>query len=207
MNLNLAAPLSVMLATEGWNMKRAGRDYHGGLDLRAPVGTPVRAASSGVVVKAGPYSDTPGLTVELDHGDGMLTRYLHLSRLDAQTGQRVSKGQQIGLSGFATSPHVHFDAWVATPKLYEYVQRFGSPTTGFTVTQNFGGKLWVKVPAEPLAPMSYQDDVVAAAKAANVKLYSPLSRNALLILLAMGLTGYLVYRRFSAPSAQPSLTA
>lgn len=200
MNLSLSAPLSVMLATEGWNMARAGRDYHGGVDLRAPVGTPVRAASSGTVVRAGTYSDTPGFAIELDHGDGMLTRYLHLSRMDVKTGQRVSRGQLLGLTGFATSPHLHFDSWVSMPKLPEYVATFGSPTTGFTVTQTFGGKLWVKVPSEPLAPMSYQDDVLKAARAANVKLYSAFRSSPILILGGLGLVGFLIYRHFTQAS-------
>jgi murein DD-endopeptidase MepM/ murein hydrolase activator NlpD len=203
MNLNLSPPLAMMLATEGWAFNRAGRDYHGGVDLRAPVGTPVRAASSGVVVKAGTYSDTPGFAVELDHGDGALTRYLHLSRLDVRAGQSISRGQLLGLSGHASSDHLHFDTWVTTPKLYEYVQRFGSPTTGFTVTQNFGGKIWVKVPSEPLAPMSYQKDVIDKARATNVKLYSatPLKTFALLALLGVG--AWAAYLYFDRPRALP----
>lgn len=200
MNLALSPPLASMLATEGWSHARAGRDYHGGVDLRAPVGTPVRAASSGTVVRAGTYSDTPGFAIELDHGDGMLTRYLHLSRMDVKAGQRVSRGQLLGLTGFATSPHLHFDSWVSMPKLPEYVSRFGSPTTGFTVTQNFGGKLWVKVPSEPLAPMSYQDDVIAAARATNVKLYSLIRSNPILVFGGLGLVGFLAYRYFTEPT-------
>jgi murein DD-endopeptidase MepM/ murein hydrolase activator NlpD len=192
-----------MLVTQGWSSVRAGRDYHGGVDLRIPVGTPVRAASSGTVILARGYSDTPGLSVELDHGDGVLTRYLHLSRLDVSAGQRVSSGQILGLSGFATTPHVHFDTWVAVPKLPEYVSRFGAPTTGFTITQTFGGKIWVKVPSEPLAPMGYTPAVVNAARDTNVKLYSTSPLRVVLTLGALGLVGFLVYRHFtSATSGQ-----
>ena len=199
MNLSLAAPLAVMGATEGWAMARAGRAYHGGVDLRAPVGTQVRASSSGTVVKAGAYSDTAGLAVEIAHGDGMLTRYLHLSRLDVSTGQKVSRGQLLGLTGFATSPHLHWDAWVEPGRLSEYVAKFGKPTTGFPVTQTFGGKLYVKVPAEPLAPMGYQADVIAAAQAANVKLYSASPWMAVFAVALLGVGAFAAYRYFKTP--------
>jgi murein DD-endopeptidase MepM/ murein hydrolase activator NlpD len=203
MNLFLAAPLSLMKATEGWSASRAGRAYHGGVDLRIPVGTPVFASSGGTVVRAGPYSDTPGLSVELDHGDGMLTRYLHLSRLDVKAGQRVSRGQRLGLSGFATTPHLHWDSWVALSKLPEYVRTFGAPTTGFAVKQTFGGKVWVKVPAEPLAPMGYEADVIAAAKATGVKLYS-MWRNPMILVGLVGILGVGAYWYFGRPALPPS---
>lgn len=205
-NLNLKAPLASMLVTEGWNHARAGRAYHGGVDLRAPVGTPVSAAASGTVRYVGTYRDTPGTAIELVHDDGMLTRYLHLSQANVKAGQKVSRGQRLGLTGFATSPHLHFDAWVPPSKLGEYTSKFGSPTTGFAVTQGFGSIKYVKVPAEPLAPMGYQADVIAGAKAANVKLYSALRDTRLLfavLLLAGG--SYAAYRYFKPISSSPSL--
>jgi murein DD-endopeptidase MepM/ murein hydrolase activator NlpD len=203
-NLDLAAPLASMLSTEGWGMPREGRPYHGGVDLRAPVGTVARAASSGTVVFGGQYADGSGGAVELDHGDGVATRYLHLSRVDVKSGQRVSRGQQLGLTGFAVSPHLHWDTWVEVPKLYEYVQRFGKPTTGFTVTKAFGPKTFVKVPAEPLAPMSYQADVIAAAQKYGVKLYSASTLKTVALLALLGVAAYAGWtfyerRRRSAP--------
>jgi murein DD-endopeptidase MepM/ murein hydrolase activator NlpD len=207
-NFSLKAPLAMMFATEGFAHTRAGRDYHGGVDLRAPVGTPVSAAASGTVRFVGTYSDTPGTAIELVHDDGMLTRYLHLSQANVKAGQRVSAGQALGRTGFATSPHLHADAWVPPSKLGEYVSKFGTPTTGFTVTQGFGNTKYVKVPFEPLAPMSYQQDVIDSAKKHNVKLYSPLRDTRLLLavlLLAGG--GYAAYRYFKASPSSPSLPA
>jgi murein DD-endopeptidase MepM/ murein hydrolase activator NlpD len=197
-NLDLAAPLASMLSTEGWGSIRGGRapdNLHASIDLRAAVGTPVRAVSNGTVIFGGQYADGSGGAVELNHQDGMITRALHLSRVDVKTGQHVSVGQQIGLSGAPPRspnlPHVHFDAWVAMPMLPQYVGRFGLPTGGFQQSKVWGNTLYYKVPVEPLAPMSYQADVVDLAKRYNVKLYSPV--RSLLVLGALGVTGLFIY--------------
>jgi murein DD-endopeptidase MepM/ murein hydrolase activator NlpD len=208
MNLELAAPLRSMLATEGYGMTRSadtgGTRVHGGVDLRAAVGTPAYAASSGTVIFGGQYADGSGGAVELDHGDGMVTRYLHLSRVDVKSGQSISRGQQLGLTGFAVSPHLHFDAWVITPKLYEYAQRFGTPKGGFTLTKTWPRGVYVKVPAEPLAPMSYQQDVIDAARAFNVKLYSLSPMKLVFVLGLLGGLGYATYRYFTRSVSTPS---
>jgi Peptidase family M23 len=83
---------------------------HRGLDFRARTGTPVAAANSGVVVLAQNLFYEGGFVV-IDHGQHFMTIYMHLSRIDVEVGQRVSKGQRIGLSGATgrvTGPHVHF---------------------------------------------------------------------------------------------------
>lgn len=182
----LASPLASVLVTEGWGHPRAGR-LHGGLDMRAPVGTPVYAAASGRVLFAGDYADGSGGAVELDHGNGVATRYLHLSRVDARKGQTVRAGDQLGASGFAKSPHLHFDVWVRAGELLErFTARFGAPKGLGDSRRKFGGVEFVKVPGEPLVPRaSYQADVVAKATEYGVRLWSPLFEAPTLVALAL----------------------
>jgi murein DD-endopeptidase MepM/ murein hydrolase activator NlpD len=88
--------------------------WHEGLDLGAPVGTPVHATARGVVVKAG-YSGSYGLLVEIDHGNGLSTRYGHLSRLDVQLGDRVARDDligEVGATGRVSAPHLHYEIHV-----------------------------------------------------------------------------------------------
>ncbi len=83
---------------------------HKGMDFRAPVGTVVRASNSGVVVLAQPlYYE--GNCVVIDHGLGLYTVSMHLSRIDVREGQHVSTGEPLGLSGATgrvTGPHLHW---------------------------------------------------------------------------------------------------
>jgi len=82
---------------------------HQGLDFRVPSGTEVAAANSGRVILARPMF-FEGNWVVIDHGQGLLTLYLHLSKFSVKEGDQVSKGQPIGLSGGtgrATGPHLH----------------------------------------------------------------------------------------------------
>lgn len=82
---------------------------HQGLDFRVPSGTPVAAVNSGRVILAGPLF-FEGNCVMIDHGQGLLTLYLHLSKFSVKKGDDVKKGQEIGLSGGtgrATGPHLH----------------------------------------------------------------------------------------------------
>lgn len=87
----------------------AVQSTHQGLDFRVPIGTPVAAVNSGTVILAQSlYFE--GNCIVIDHGQGLLTLYLHLSEMRVQEGERVVKGQQIGLSGGtgrATGPHLH----------------------------------------------------------------------------------------------------
>jgi len=82
---------------------------HQGLDFRVPSGTPVAAVNDGRVILARPLF-FEGNCVVIDHGQGLLTLYLHLSKFSVKEGDDVSKGQPIGLSGGtgrATGPHLH----------------------------------------------------------------------------------------------------
>jgi murein DD-endopeptidase MepM/ murein hydrolase activator NlpD len=82
---------------------------HQGLDFRVPTGTPVSAVNSGTVILAQSlYFE--GNCIVIDHGQGLLTLYLHLSEMSVKAGDHVAKGQQVGLSGGtgrATGPHLH----------------------------------------------------------------------------------------------------
>lgn len=87
---------------------------HPGLDIAAPMGTPIRAAAAGRVLVAA-YSGGYGYLVVIDHGNGMATAYAHQSRLASTAGQTVAQGQVIGYvgsTGFSTGPHVHFEVRV-----------------------------------------------------------------------------------------------
>ncbi|MGB9803548.1 MAG: peptidoglycan DD-metalloendopeptidase family protein [Desulfofundulus sp.] len=92
---------------------RWGR-LHTGMDIAAGTGTPVRAAESGRVTSAG-WDGGYGLAVDVYHGDGVVTRYAHLSRVEVRVGQRVERGQllgRVGSTGLATGPHLHFEVLV-----------------------------------------------------------------------------------------------
>ncbi len=85
------------------------QSMHQGLDYAVPQGTPVSAANAGTVLLAS-FLYFEGNCVVIDHGQGLLTLYLHLSEMKVKAGDRVEGGQQIGLSGGtgrATGPHLH----------------------------------------------------------------------------------------------------
>ncbi|HEX6605717.1 MAG TPA: M23 family metallopeptidase [Chloroflexia bacterium] len=85
--------------------------FHKGLDIKAPMGTPVHATQTGIVSQAG-WSDVYGRMVMIDHGAGWSTLYGHNSKLLVSVGQRVVKGQVIaysGSTGMSTGPHIHYE--------------------------------------------------------------------------------------------------
>jgi murein DD-endopeptidase MepM/ murein hydrolase activator NlpD len=86
---------------------------HTGIDIAAPKGTPVTAVAEGMVTFAGQRSGY-GNVVEIDHGNGYMTRYAHNSAILARPGQRVRVGDAIaeaGSTGRSTGSHVHFEVW------------------------------------------------------------------------------------------------
>ena len=88
-----------------------GRERHDGIDLAAPVGTPVRTARAGKVLYAGEQKGY-GLIAVVDHGEGLMTLYAHNRDLRVKTGQRVRDEQVIatvGESGRTSGPHLHFE--------------------------------------------------------------------------------------------------
>ena len=116
-------PMSTWNVTSNFGY-RWGR-LHGGTDVGVPIGTTVRASRSGQVTTAG-WVGGYGNCVMIDHGDGVMTVYGHLSQVLVSVGQYVDQGQQIALSGNtgrSTGPHLHFEVRVngsptdATPYL------------------------------------------------------------------------------------------
>ena len=102
------APISDVFGTQRiFNGKTSS--WHQGLDFRVPSGTPVMAMNDGTVLLARPlYYE--GDFVVVDHGQGLLTLYLHLSEFKVKEGQQVKRGEELGLSGAtgrATGPHLH----------------------------------------------------------------------------------------------------
>lgn len=109
---------------------------HSGLDIAAPIGTPIYAAADGTVIDAGPASGF-GLWVKLKHDDGTETIYGHVNDFSVQPGQRVSAGEQIatvGNRGQSTGPHLHFEVHDASGVKVDPAQWLS--TRGVAVTWN-----------------------------------------------------------------------
>jgi len=86
---------------------------HTGLDFPSPVGTEIHAAAGGVVRTAEMHPEY-GLMLEIDHGNGLMTRYGHTSKILVKVGDLVKRGQvvaDVGTTGRSTGPHVHFEVW------------------------------------------------------------------------------------------------
>lgn len=116
---------------------------HDGIDISAPIGTPVEAALSGVVLAAGNTDfvrDSQGRRcysfgkwVMLVHGNGLNTMYAHLSEIDVAKGQSVGTGQVLGLSGmtgYATGPHLHFGVYATEGTEVITLRQFRGATIG-----------------------------------------------------------------------------
>lgn len=89
--------------------------HHGGIDIAAPIGTPIQSAADGEVISAGPASGF-GQWVRVRHDDGTTAVYGHIETYSVHVGQRVTAGQQIatvGNRGQSTGPHLHFEVWDA----------------------------------------------------------------------------------------------
>ncbi|AQA00987.1 peptidase M23 [Sphingopyxis sp. QXT-31] len=108
-------PADVMMMSSGFGYRSdpftgAGA-MHAGLDFRGPIGTPILAAAPGKIVFVGQKSGY-GNVVEVDHGQGILTRYAHLSGFTTRVGTQVAAGEQIakmGSTGRSTGSHLHFE--------------------------------------------------------------------------------------------------
>lgn len=103
--------------------------FHSGIDFPVPVGTAVRAAGGGLVIYAGPRT-AYGITVEIDHGSGVVTRYAHNSAVTVKVGDVVRAGDVVaksGATGRSTGPHVHFevlkDGYFMNPTTYLAVRQ------------------------------------------------------------------------------------
>lgn len=90
------------------------KNLHTGLDIAAPMGTPIAAAYDGVVLETG-QTDGRGKYIRLGHGDDMQTLYCHLSEIRVREGDTIAAGDTIGLvgsTGMSTGPHLHFEVWI-----------------------------------------------------------------------------------------------
>lgn len=116
------SPYSWLVTHPLLDMKRVSSDFggrtmggraehHSGLDLSAPSGTPIYATGPGIVTKSG-WGTGYGQYVEINHGNGYITRYAHASRLIARVGDQVKAGEHIanvGCTGRCTGPHLHYE--------------------------------------------------------------------------------------------------
>jgi murein DD-endopeptidase MepM/ murein hydrolase activator NlpD len=96
---------------ERWHPVYGGWRMHHGVDLSAPMGTPIIASRSGVVNVASYEEGGAGNYVNIDHKDGFVTRYMHMTHYIVEVGQYVYAGQVIGYcgsTGASTGPHLHF---------------------------------------------------------------------------------------------------
>jgi murein DD-endopeptidase MepM/ murein hydrolase activator NlpD len=116
--LPLTRPLTQSIITSGFGARLdpfLGRPaIHPGIDFAALEGSPAHATAAGTVILAG-YNGGYGNEVEIDHGNGITTRYGHLSEIDVQVGQVVSKGAVVGKTGStgrSTGPHLHYEVRV-----------------------------------------------------------------------------------------------
>ena len=111
----LASPMAFSRITSGFAMRfhpilQTWRQ-HNGIDYGAPTGTPVRSVGDGVVETAG-WQNGFGNLVQIRHAGGRSTVYAHLSKIDVKKGQRIEQGQRVGavgMTGWATGPHLHFE--------------------------------------------------------------------------------------------------
>ena len=86
------------------------RKPHSGLDIAAPEGTPIQAAESGRIIETGDYFFN-GKTIFIDHGQGLVTMYCHLNKIDVEVGQQVTRGEaigEVGQTGRVTGAHLHW---------------------------------------------------------------------------------------------------
>jgi murein DD-endopeptidase MepM/ murein hydrolase activator NlpD len=99
-----------------------GTEFHTGVDISAPAGTPVRATADGIVVSAG-WSGGYGSLVVVDHGGGIQTYYAHLSHFYVQTGREVRRGELVGAvgsTGRVTAPHLHYEVRIGGAPVNPY---------------------------------------------------------------------------------------
>ncbi len=113
--LPLLMPLDDIRMTSGFGTRNApllgASRHHAGIDVGAPAGTPIVATGRASVTRAGAAGGY-GLMVILDHGNGLETRYAHMSRIAVAQGQEVEQGQVIGFvgsTGLSTGPHLHYE--------------------------------------------------------------------------------------------------
>lgn len=180
----------------GWGRPRAGTHPHQGLDIPLRVGTPIYALADGVTVRVQPTDDgdAGGIRIAVRHASGLVSRYMHLSRVAVGMNQRVRRGQVIGTSGDtgvgSSGPHLHVDLKAPAQLLPAIRAVVGEPAGGFGPLQAGYG---YGIPAEPWVPV---DEYIARTRNDAAARGIPLYRSrAGWLGLAVGLAvGYGVYR-------------
>lgn len=192
-----------LVVNHGWE-----HPGHAGLDIGLPVGTPLLAVADGVILHAIPTnSSEAGIHIDLKTDSGVIARYLHMSQVAVKTGDRVSKGQILGLSGntgLSSGPHLHFEVR-APVELHASI----ASATGSNETQdNLRGYLPPAVPAEPWLPVdSYAKHVLSSSGGQGIPFYNDIphpSSSALSTFVWGGLiTGllYWIYRKWWSHAA------
>lgn len=102
----IQAPIDYMKINQGYNF------FHKGMDLGGIVGEPIRSIRSGIVTEARYTKDGYGNNVVIDHGNGLVSRYAHLSKIEVKAGERIDMDTEIGklgLTGRTTGPHLHLE--------------------------------------------------------------------------------------------------
>lgn len=109
------APLETMTVSGAFGNQRilngVPKQYHGGVDLQAAMGTPVKATADGTITHINTNSYYNGKLIIIDHGYGISSSYAHLSKIDTEIGKKVKRGEKIGevgSTGRSTEPHLHF---------------------------------------------------------------------------------------------------
>ena len=110
----------------------SGYEFHSGQDIEADPGTPVISGARGFVTFAG-WQNGYGQLVIVDHGGGLTTRYGHLSHIDVELGQNVSRGQfigRVGSTGRSTGPHLHYEVRINSEPVnpLQYLRNGAIPT-------------------------------------------------------------------------------
>ncbi|QTD54637.1 M23 family metallopeptidase [Parasphingorhabdus cellanae] len=110
-----AMPADITMMSSGYGYRRdpftGGGAMHSGIDFKGPHGQPILSAAGGKITHAG-WKSGYGKTVEVTHGNGLMTRYAHLSKIHVTTGQKVKQGVQVGAmgsTGRSTGTHLHFE--------------------------------------------------------------------------------------------------
>jgi murein DD-endopeptidase MepM/ murein hydrolase activator NlpD len=183
-------------AMSGWGRPREGHS-HAGIDIPVPIGTPVYAMADGQAVRVQVTNggDAAGIWVGVKHASGLVSRYMHLSRVSVALGARVRRGQQVGLSGNTgisnSGPHLHVDLKAPSELLPAIAAAGGKPAGGWgpmVTPYGFG------IPGEPWIPVdSYAARTIADARSNGLPLYTERRGQLLPVLLAVGV-GYGIYR-------------
>lgn len=138
-------PIAIGLITSSFGMRidpiTRSRALHEGQDFAAPVGTPILAAASGVVIEASTHPEY-GQMIDIDHGNDLVTRYAHASALMVRRGDLVRRGQQIarvGSTGRSTGAHLHFEVRTAGVAV-DPVRFLGKQARPATLASAAGGR-------------------------------------------------------------------